>query len=195
MSLPLAFHTTLQSIPADVPYLRATAERIAKWAPQLASLRGRRIGIAWQGNPNVERIIWARGRSIPLAALEPLARLDSVSLVSLQKGFGSEQLEAIPFRDRVLELGPDFDQGTDAFLDTAAAIASIDLVITTDTAVAHLAGALGRTTWLLLNATPDWRWLLQRADSPWYPGMRLFRPTTGGWDEVVGDVIAALADY
>jgi tetratricopeptide (TPR) repeat protein len=193
LSLPLAFDTVLATIPAEVPYLSADPQRIARWAPRIAGLAGLKLGIAWQGNPGVERLIWARGRSIPLAALAPLAALPGVSLVSLQKGAGAEQLLQVPFRDQVLDLGPEFDGGPDAFLDAAAVMASLDLVICSDTSIAHLAGSLGRPVWTLLHATPDWRWLLGRADSPWYPSMRLFRQSGGGWGEVVGAVAAELA--
>jgi hypothetical protein len=161
----------------------------------LQQLSGLRVGIAWQGNPQVERLVWARGRSIPLAALAPLAELPGVSLVSLQKGPGSEQLRDVPFCDRVLDLGDDLDRGPDAFLDTAALMASLDLIITSDTSIAHLAGALARPTWVALNASPDWRWLLDRTDSPWYPTMRLFRQPdrNNGWDPVIAELATALA--
>jgi ADP-heptose:LPS heptosyltransferase len=128
-----------------------------------------------------------------LAALAPLAELPGVSLVSLQKGPGAEQLLEAPFRDRVRDLGREFDGGADAFVDAAAVMASLDLVICSDTSIAHLAGSLGRPVWTLLHASPDWRWLLGRADSPWYPTMRLFRQSGGGWGEVVGAVAAELA--
>ena len=139
----------------------------------------------------------ARGRSIPLAALAPVAQLPGVSLVSLQKGPGAEQLREAAFRDRVLDLGEELDPGSGAFLDTAAVMASLDLVISSDTSIAHLAGALGRPTWVALNASPDWRWLLDRTDSPWYPTMRLFRQSGGssGWDRVVADLGLALASF
>jgi ADP-heptose:LPS heptosyltransferase len=125
--------------------------------------------------------------------LKPLAGLSFISLVSLQKGAGVEQLGDCTFRDRILDLGSDFDHGPDAFLDTAAVMAGLDLVISSDTSVAHLAGALGRPVWVALSATPDWRWMQGRSDSPWYPTMRLFRQSGGGWDELVADVAAALA--
>jgi hypothetical protein len=194
LSLPLAFDTQLDTIPAAVPYLAADPARIASWAPRLQQLPGLRVGIAWQGNLQVERLIWARGRSIPLAAFAPLADLPGVSLVSLQKGPGSEQLRDVSFRDRVLDLGDDLDCGPDAFLDTAAVMVSLDLIITSDTSIAHLAGALARPTWVALNASPDWRWLLDRTDSPWYPTMRLFRQPArnSGWDPVIAELATAL---
>ncbi|HEX4673880.1 MAG TPA: hypothetical protein VH209_01055, partial [Steroidobacteraceae bacterium] len=195
LSLPLAFDTQLHTIPAAVPYLAADPTRIASWARRLQQLPGLRVGIAWQGNLQVERLVWARGRSIPLAAFAPLAELPGVSLVSLQKGPGAEQLRAVAFRDRVLDLGDELDRGPDAFLDTAAIMAGLDLIITSDTSIAHLAGALARPTWVALNASPDWRWLLDRTDSPWYPTMRLFRQpgTNSGWDPVIAELAMALA--
>jgi len=138
LSLPLAFDTELATIPGEVPYLSADPQRVAHWAPRVAGLAGLKVGIAWQGNPGVERLLWARGRSIPLAALAPLVELPGVSLVSLQKGGGAEQLQQVPFRHRVLDLGPEFDGGPDAFLDAAAVMSSLDLVICSDV-IEHLA--------------------------------------------------------
>jgi tetratricopeptide (TPR) repeat protein len=191
LSLPLAFATDLGSIPSQTPYLAVDPQRAARWNPLIRAVPGLRVGIAWQGNPHVEQFVWARGRSMPLAALAPLAKIPGVSLVSLQKGAGSEQLKDAGFP--LLDLGPEFDGGPDAFLDTAAAVSALDLVISTDTAVAHLAGALARPVWTALPVVPEWRWLLGRSDSPWYPTMRLFRQTRrGDWASVVAALAAAL---
>jgi tetratricopeptide (TPR) repeat protein len=193
LSLPLALNTRLDTIPAQVPYLAAEPERIAHWRQRLRTLPGLRIGVAWQGNVAVEKLIWARGRSIPLAVLEPLAQLAGVRLVSLQKGPGVEQLRTVPFAERIVDLGAELDCGPDAFLDTAAVMAGLDLVISSDTAVAHLAGALGRPVWAVLAASPEWRWGLERSDSPWYPTMRLFRQTADrDWTVVVAAIVEAL---
>jgi tetratricopeptide (TPR) repeat protein len=193
LSLPLALDTDQGTIPHGVPYLAAEPARVAKWKARLAELPGLRVGMAWQGNPTVERLVLARGRSMPLEALAALAAVPGVSLVSLQKGPGAEQLAGCSFGARVVDLGPDLDRGPDAFLDTAAVMASLDLVISTDTAIAHLAGALARPTWLALSAVPEWRWLLAREDSPWYPTMRLFRqPARGDWRAVASALAAAL---
>ncbi len=193
MSLPLAFKTRLDTIPAQVPYLTADPERTASWMRRLRALPGLRVGIAWQGNPAVEKLIWARGRSIPLAALEPLAHLPGVSLVSLQKGAGLEQLREVPFAQQIIDFSADLDRGADAFLDTAAVMAGLDVVISSDTSIAHLAGALGRPVWTVLAASPEWRWGLKRSDSPWYPSMRLFRQTADGdWTPVVAAIAQAL---
>ena len=193
LSLPHALNTRVDTIPAQVPYLAAEPERVARWQERLRTLRGLRVGLAWQGNPKAEEFVWARGRSLPLAALEPLAQLPGVSLVSLQKGPGCEQLARVPFADRIVELGSDLDAGPDAFLDTAAVMASLDLVVSCDTAIVHLAGALGRPVWTALSLSPEWRWLLTRNDSPWYPTMRLFRQSTDGdWGAVVTALVRAL---
>ena len=195
LSLPLAFNTRLDTIPTQVPYLTAELQRTARWMQRLGALRGLRVGVAWQGNLAVEKLIWARGRSIPLTALEPLARLPGVQLVSLQKGPGLEQLRNVPFAERIIDLSADLDRGPDAFLDTAAVVAGLDLVISSDTSVAHLAGALGRPVWTVLAASPEWRWGLERSDSPWYPTMRLFRQTTDGdWNTVVATIAEALQE-
>jgi tetratricopeptide (TPR) repeat protein len=191
LSLPLALATDLGSIPSQTPYLAVDPQRAAHWNSLIRAIAGLRVGIAWQGNPHVERLVWARGRSMPLAALAPLAKIPGVSLVSLQKGAGSEQLKDAGFQ--VIDLGPQFDAGADAFLDTAAVVSALDLVISTDTSVAHLAGALARPVWTALPVVPEWRWLLDRSDSPWYPTMRLFRQTRrGDWESVVAALAAAL---
>jgi hypothetical protein len=148
-----------------------------------------RIGVVWQGNP-AARI--DRGRSVPLAALAPVARLPGIRLIALQKLHGLDQIGPARAHVPVLRL-EGVDAGRDAFLDTAAILMSLDLLISSDTAVAHLAGALGRPVFLLLKHVPDWRWLLGRGDSPWYPTMRLFRqPAPGDWAGAVAALAAAL---
>jgi tetratricopeptide (TPR) repeat protein len=182
MSLTLAFATKLSTIPAPVPYLRAEPGRVKDWAARIGP-NGFKIGICWQGATSIA------GRAFPLAALAPISRLENVRLISLQKGAGAEQIGQL----RVEDLGDDFDAGPDSFLDSAAVMESLDLVITADTALAHLAGALGRPAWVALRYVPDWRWFLGRADSPWYPQMRLFRqPAPGDWTAVVAEMEAQL---
>ena len=189
LSLPLAFGTRLDTIPAQVPYLAAEPGRAAAWRGRLPDAR-LRIGIAWQGKPTAKV---DRGRSPPLSCFVPLARVPGVALVNLQKNHGLDQLSALPPDVTVHTLGEDFDSGPDAFLDTAAVMESLGLIVTSDTSIAHLAGALGRPTWLALKAVPDWRWLMERSDSPWYPGMRLFRQETpGGWTPVFARMAAGL---
>jgi tetratricopeptide (TPR) repeat protein len=182
MSLPRVLKTALSTVPAEIPYLRPDAKLQQTWHRRLSRCSGFKIGIAWQGNPENRH---DRQRSIPLAHFARLARIDGVSLISLQKGLGTEQLRAAADSFRVLELGAGLDKRSGAFMDTAAVMKSLDLVITADTSIGHLAGALGVPVWIALAFMPDWRWLLHREDSPWYPTMRLFRQSKpGDWDGV-----------
>lgn len=182
MTLPSLFHTTLGTIPADIPYLFADPDLIAHWRRQLSPLSGRRIGITWQGSP---RHAWDRHRSVPLAAFEPLGQIDGVQLISLQQGEGAEQLRDWRGRLPIINLGDLLDRANGSFMDTAAILCNLDLLISVDTALAHLAGGLGVPVWLALLHTPDWRWLLERSDNPWYPTARLFRqPVPGDWASV-----------
>jgi tetratricopeptide (TPR) repeat protein len=180
MSLPLALGLTASSIPAEVPYLAAQPQRIERWQAWLRG-GGLRIGIAWQGSRNRIDV----GRSAPLEMFAPLASVPGVRLVSLQKGAALAQLRALPVPFAVETPAEPFDEGPQAFLDSAALMSVLDLVITCDTALAHLAGALGRPTWVALKQVPDWRWQLDRSDTPWYPSLRLFRqPRRGDWRSV-----------
>lgn len=184
LSLPLAFRTDAGSIPAAVPYLRAEPDRIARWRSRLGD-HGFKIGICWQGRSGKED----HGRSFPLACFAGLARLPGVRLISLHKGEGEAQLASLPEGITVEMLGDNFDAGPGAFLDTAAVMTLCDLVVTSDTAVAHLAGALSVRTWVVLKAVPDWRWMVDRPDTPWYPKMRLFRQTVRGeWESVFREI-------
>ncbi len=176
MSLPRWFGTDLNSIPAEIPYLEPEAGLAARWKRRIGD-QGFKIGIAWQGNPTGKI---DQGRSYPLSELVPLARVPGVRLISLQKYHGLDQLSGLPSDVTVETLGNDFDSGEDALIDTAAVMSHLDLIITMDTSIAHLAGALGRRTWVALKYVPDWRWLLERNDSPWYPSLRLFRQQTDG---------------
>jgi tetratricopeptide (TPR) repeat protein len=179
-SLPGAFKTTLDTIPADVPYLRAEPERVAAWRDRLSG-PGFKIGVSWQGST----IKTGVGRSFPLQALRQAAAIPGVRLISLQQGTGLEQLHSLPAGMKVETLGEDFDAGPDAFVDTAAVMECLDLVITCDTSIAHVAGALGRPTWVVLKRVPDWRWMLEGKDNPWYPTVEMFRQTVDGrWDDV-----------
>lgn len=184
LSLPLAFRTEAGSIPAAVPYLRAEPDRIARWRAGLGD-HGFRIGICWQGRSGKAD----HGRSFPLACFAGFARLPGVRLISLHKGEGEAQLASLPDGMTVEALGDSFDAGPGAFLDTAAVMTLCHLVVTSDTAVAHLAGALGVRTWVALKAVPDWRWMLDRPDTPWYPSVRLFRQTVRGeWESVFREI-------
>jgi tetratricopeptide (TPR) repeat protein len=186
-SLPLALGTEAASIPAEIPYLAASDERIAHWRGRLAGLAQPRVAFVWAGaaaHPN------DRNRSLPLAQLAPLLDLEPVSFISLQRELSSEDAATLAGMGRVTSLGPELRD----FDDTAAVLALCDLAIAVDTSLAHLAAAMGRPTWILLPLRPDWRWMLDRDDSPWYPGARLYRqPAAGDWPSVVARVRADLA--
>ncbi len=180
-SLPCAFGTRLDTIPAAVPYLAAEPALREMWSRRIGPA-GFKIGVAWQGNPDPEA---DRARSMPLVALAPLAEVKGVRLISLQKGAGEEQLANLPPGMRVETLGADFDARGDAFIDTAAAMTCLDLIVACDTSIAHLAGALAAPVWVALKIDAEWRGLTGRADSPWYPTMRLFRQSRrGDWRDV-----------
>lgn len=182
MSLPGAFRTTLETIPADVPYLFADPGLVARWRQELDALPGFKVGICWQGS----RFHKADAqRSVPLAQFVPLARVTGARLISLQKGDGVDQLAAWDASEPLLDLGNRLVDPNGPFTDTAAVLRCLDLVVTVDTALAHLAGAMGVPVWVALPFLPDWRWLLERTDSPWYPTMRLFRQTAlDQWEPV-----------
>lgn len=188
MSSPLALQRPGEPFPAEVPYLHAEPARVARWRERIGT-HGLKIGICWQGSKLAER----DGRSFHLSAFDALSRRPGVRLISLQKFDGVEQLREMPPGMAVEDLGDDFDAGGDAFLDSAAVIDCMDLVITCDTSIAHLAGALAKPTWVLLKKVPEWRWFLDREDSPWYPHARLFRQAeSGAWEGVFAQVATAL---
>jgi tetratricopeptide (TPR) repeat protein len=189
LSLPFALGTLLETIPAEVPYLAADPKRVTRWREVIGG-NGFKIGICWQGSKLPIDI----GRSFALEHFDGLSRIPGVRLISLQKGHGTEQLEALPEGMRVERLGGSFDAGPDAFLDAAAVMQIMDLIITSDTSIAHLAGALARPTWVALKHAPEWRWMLDRDDSPWYPTLRLFRQARRrDWRGVFDRMHAALA--
>jgi Flp pilus assembly protein TadD len=188
VSLPRILGTTLASIPAEIPYLFARADLVEHWRRELSGTDGFKIGIAWQGDPQHSE---DRNRSIPLTYFSALADLPGVRLFSLQKGPGVEQLTSEGERLRIIDLSSRLDETTGPFLDTAAVMKNLDLVVTCDSVCAHLAGALGVPVWVALAFSADWRWLLERRDSPWYPSMRLFRQERpGDWQ----GVFARMAD-
>jgi Flp pilus assembly protein TadD len=190
MSLPAVLGTTLETIPAEVPYLSVHPEWVERRRRDLASISGFRIGIVWQGNRYHRSDLQ---RSIPLAQFEPLAKLPGVRLISLQKGAGTEQVAALKGRFPVIELA---DLGAPPivdYYDTAAIVQNLDMVIMIDSSVAHLAGALAKPVWVALPFAAEWRWMTQREDTPWYPTMRLFRqPTPGDWPSVFERMAATL---
>ncbi|MGO9802682.1 MAG: tetratricopeptide repeat protein [Steroidobacteraceae bacterium] len=196
LSLPLAFQTQLHTIPGGVPYIAADAAAVADWRARLRALPGLKIGLNWQGHAATEKQPWLRGRSFALSCAAPLARVPGVSLVSLQKGTAAEQRASVEFGSALAQLTDPLNIGADAVMESAALISALDLVVTSDTFFAHLAGALGVPVFVALQTVPDWRWLLDRSDSPWYPTIRLFRQREpGDWAEVferVAHEVAAL---
>ncbi|MBI1211710.1 MAG: tetratricopeptide repeat protein [Alphaproteobacteria bacterium] len=184
-SLPHAMGTTLESIPASVPYLNADPAKTAVWRSRLAERANGRatVGLVWHGRPT--SAINA-SRSVPLGALTPILELNDILPVSLQVGAGSEQLAQHPARPRVLDAGPMLSD----FGETAALMTALDHIVTVETAAAHLAGGLGREAHVLLAHVADWRWLEKRSDSPWYPSLRLVRQERrGDWGSVVSRVV------
>jgi tetratricopeptide (TPR) repeat protein len=194
MSLPYLLKTTLATVPAEVPYFSAPPDLIERWRDRLAQYRTFKIGITWQGNPHHK---WDRHRSMPLAQFAPLAAVPGVQLFSLQKGDGVDQLRALAGAFPVTELTETLDADTGVFVETGAVMKNLDLVITADTAIAHLAGALAVPVWVLLSTIMDWRWMRKRQDTPWYPTMRLFgQQKLGDWEPVfarMADEVRALA--
>jgi Flp pilus assembly protein TadD len=191
LTVPGLMKTTLETVPADIPYISVDPARIEYWEKELDSIPGRRVGISWQGS------LEHRGdrlRSIPLARFAALAKVRGLTLCSIQKGHGSEQLiDGSAAELKVQDWG---SRTAASFADTAALMHALDLVLTVDTAVAHVAGALGIPVWVMLPCASDWRWLHEREDSPWYPTMRLFRqPRPGDWDSVFSRIVTALNQW
>ena len=186
LSLPRAFRTRVETIPGQVPYLAAPAEAVAKWRERLGETAALKVGLVWRGSPTFAN---DRKRSIDPALLAPLFAVPGVRLISLQKAPRKGDLAALCAIGQFDDVAEELDD----FADTAGAIMALDLVISVDTAVAHLAGALARPIWLLLPFAPDWRWLLERPESPWYSTARLFRqPALDDWPSVIARVAAAL---
>jgi tetratricopeptide (TPR) repeat protein len=181
MSLPLAFNTSLPTIPAQVPYVAPAPELMAKWAHTLGPADRLRVGLVWSGNPAQ---LDDRKRSIPLEKFAPIIGQSAVEFIALQLDVRPEDADVLRRHPNIRHFGEDF-------ANSAAILSLLDLVISVDTVWAHLAGAMAKPVWIALPAFPDWRWLLEREDSPWYPTARLFRQTSRGrWD----DVIARISD-
>ena len=184
-SLPFIFETELATIPSHVPYLTLDANEVERWSNRVTS-SGLRVGLSWAGDP---RHIRDRHRSIPLESFQPLLQLRRASFFSLQRGDAASQIQDLPGGLAIVDLEAECND----FAETAAAIAVLDLIITVDTSIAHLAGALGKEVWILLSYVPDWRWLLEGDRSPWYPTARLFRqPGPGDWKAVIEQVSTEL---
>ena len=176
ISLPYLFGTEVDKIPASKSYLKADAIKISEWSEKLKS-DNFKIGICWQGSKI------SINRSFPLSLFKKISMIPGIELISLHKGDGENQLANIDFA--VKQLGPNFDNNENAFIDTSAVMMNCDLIITSDTVISHLAGALGCPVWLVLNKMPYWPWMLKRQDSPWYPSMRLYRQNEiNNWNSV-----------
>ena len=188
-SVPGLVHTRLETVPSKVPYLFADPARVEAWRKRFAATLphgARRIGLSWVGRPTHPN---DRRRSLSLASLAPLAAAGRTAFVSLQKPLPPADQATLAQFPGLADISADLAD----FGETAAAIANLDLVITVDTAVGHLAGAMAKPVWIMLPKASDWRWLLRRSDSPWYPTARLFRQTTpGAWDSVIAEVATAL---
>jgi tetratricopeptide (TPR) repeat protein len=188
LSLPLAFGTRLETIPSAVPYLRASPQALNNWEGRLGPRDRPRIGLVWSGNPMNTR---DHNRSIGFSSFLSLLDINA-TFISLQKDVSAADAVLLNDRSDLLHFGDELR----SFADTAALIANLDLVITVETSVAHLAGALAKPVWVLLPFIPDWRWHLDRDDSPWYPTARLFRQdATRAWDNVIARVHDALHDF
>jgi len=189
MDLPGIFGTTLETIPANVPYIHADPAKVERWRGRLSGPRFK-VGIVWGGRPTgPNEVLSLQYRSCGLEHFAALADVDAVALYGLQKGPPAVQVDQLPERITVSNLGEEFDD----FADTAAAVENLDLIVSIDTSVAHLAGAMGKPVWVLLKSDADWRWLLDREDNPWYPTMRLFRQRRpGDWNEVLSRVAGEL---
>jgi tetratricopeptide (TPR) repeat protein len=175
LNLPMTFGTELATIPANIPYIRPFKERLAKWRDRFVDDNRVRVGVCWAGNC---AHLNDRNRSIALERLANVLSVPDIDFVSIQKDVGDAQAELLRAHG-VRQLGQEFQD----FSDTAAVVALLDLVVAVDTSVAHLAGAMGKAVALLVPFSPDWRWLLERTDSPWYPTMRIFRQdAVGDWD-------------
>ena len=194
LSVPRILDVRPENPVINDPYITSDITSTTKWKEILSAEELPIVGINWQGNPDAEKRILS-GRSLPLECFEPIATQSKFKLLSLQKGFGSEQLETCSFKNRFVSCQGKVNDSWD-FLETAAIIANCDLVITSDTSVAHLAGGMGKTTWLLLHKVPEWRWGLEGDTTFWYPSMRLFRQKErGNWNEVMTRVAEALEEH
>jgi tetratricopeptide (TPR) repeat protein len=189
MSLPYLFNTKLSSIPSKLSYLKADPKKIIQWNKKLKS-NNLKIGICWQGsNKKIDK-----GRSFSLEFFKDISKIPNIELISLYKGEDEKKLFEIDFK--ITSFGNSFDCEKDAFIDTAAIMMNCDLIITSDTAIAHLAGALGRPVWVALKYIPDWRWMLKRSDTPWYPSMRLYRQTKiNDWNNVFNQIKINLNNF
>jgi len=196
MSIPRVVKTMLETIPAETPYLQHDETLVREWNAKMAHDSNLKVGICWQGNAQYKTASLRRAvisKSIPVEQLKPLSEITGVTLYSLQRINGEDQLNDCPFKDKIVVFDSSFDQQHGRFMDTAAVMKNLDLVITVDTGTAHLAGALHVPTWVMLPFPADWRWLRNRTDSPWYSTMRLFQQEKSGeWEPVIKKIAEEL---
>lgn len=198
MSLPMVFKTTIETTPHEIPYLYADSKLIEYWKEKLSHDKNFKIGICWQGNANYSTQFLRKtvaAKSMHVREFAPIAQLKGVSVYSLQKVNGADQIKELDPSITIHTFGDDFDEKHGRFMDTAAVIKNLDLVITIDTSISHFAAALGVPTWILLPEPADWRWMLNTNKTPWYPNVRLFRqPKMNDWKSSIQDVITALLE-
>ena len=200
LSLPYALKTQLETIPCEIPYLYANEKLVTDWKQKLAADKNFKIGICWQGNDNYATPLLratVAQKSVHPKEFAPICQVPGVSVYSLQKTTGTDQLKDLPDTMRIITFDGDFDQSNGRFMDTAAVIKNLDLVITVDTSISHLASGLGVPTWIMLPNPADWRWMIDRTDSPWYPNVtRLFKqPTPGDWQSMIKEVAVELQKH
>lgn len=200
LSLPYVLKTRLETVPCEIPYLYADEKLTADWKQKLAKDKNFKIGICWQGNDNYATPLLratVAQKSVHPKEFAPICNVPGVSIYSLQKTTGTDQLKDLPNGMRINTFDGDFDQSNGRFMDTAAVIKNLDLVITVDTSISHLASGLGVPTWIMLPNPSDWRWMMDRTDSPWYPNItRLFKqPTPGDWQSMIKEVAVELKKH
>ena len=185
LSLPSIFKTTLDTIPSATNYIHINDDLVKSWGGKLSTLKNNKVGICWQGSVDNRK---DQSRSIPLKCFSNLFDIPEISFISLQKGYGQEQIKEGEYTDTIADFSSEMDTH-EKFIDTSAIIESLNLVIGVDTATIHLAGAMGKPVWVLLPYSPDWRWMLNTKNTPWYPTMRLFRQQEpGNWETVIDEV-------
>lgn len=198
MSLPMVFNTLIETAPHEIPYLFADPKLVTYWKEKLSHDKNFKIGICWQGNANYSTQFLRKtvaAKSMHVREFAPIAQLPGVSVYSLQKVNGADQIKELDSSIKIHTFGEDFDEQHGRFMDTAAVIKNLDLVITIDTSISHFAAALGVPTWILLPEPADWRWMLNCTDTPWYPNVRLFRqPKMNDWKTSIQNVITALLE-
>jgi tetratricopeptide (TPR) repeat protein len=197
MSLPFILKTTIDTVPCNIPYLFADEQLTQQWKKNLDENPNFKVGICVQGNENYctpqLRMTVAR-KSIQAAQLAPICAIPGVSVYCLQKTTGTDQFKNLPENINIIVFDGDFDNSNGRFMDTVSVIENLDIVITVDTSIGHLAGALGKLTWILLPNPADWRWMMDRNDTPWYPNVRLFKqPKPGDWETMIAEVAKELA--